>query len=61
MTYTLVILFLIEGEPTLLEGWYPREYETQEICKDRMESAMEYLEEQQAPVYVLVCIEGETL
>lgn len=58
MTYTLVILFLIEGEPTLLEGWYPRVYETQEVCNDRMESAMEYLEDQQAPVYVVACVGG---
>ena len=31
----LVVFFIIDGEPTLLEGWMPLEMKSMEICETR--------------------------
>ncbi len=39
----LVILFIINGEPTLLDGWWPMRYETQEICEEKKKKVLDYI------------------
>lgn len=32
MKYFLVVIFLIDGEPSVLDGWLPRSYESRDHC-----------------------------
>lgn len=39
----LVAIFLINGEPSFLDGYYPREVKSVEVCEDRRVFMLEYL------------------
>jgi hypothetical protein len=38
----LAIIFMINGEPTIMDGWEMREYPTMEICDTRKEFMTTY-------------------
>jgi exonuclease III len=39
----LAIFFVINGEITMIEGWYPRPQESMEICEQRQEFMTNYM------------------
>jgi hypothetical protein len=39
----LVILFIINGEATIQEGWYPMLTESEEACKQLQQTTTDYL------------------
>jgi hypothetical protein len=41
----LVVLFLVNGQPTIIDGFHPRQQESLDICEERLMVLKSYLEE----------------
>lgn len=52
----LAVFFIVDGEPTLLEGWMPLEMKSMEICKIRKDFLKNQLETiDSKPEYLVYC------
>lgn len=45
MKFTLVVMFLMGGEWTMVDGWYPREQPSYEVCMERARDVALYIGE----------------
>lgn len=60
----LVVLFLIDGEPSVIDGWLPRQQPNMSICEQRSDSLNSYfLNNPEAaplkrPVAAVGCVEA---
>lgn len=43
MKVLLAVLFIMNGEPTLIEGYLPREQPSMEVCEERADFMADYL------------------
>lgn len=45
MEVLLIIVFFIQGQPSLIDGWYPRVAPSAEVCEERAQRVRDYIEE----------------
>lgn len=53
----LLILFMIDGQPKLVEGFYPYDFKTEEICERGKDHSMIYLNSiPNLPQFTMECV-----
>lgn len=60
MTYALVLVFFVEGQPQFATGALPRFFDTYEECQERRDQAIEYLRKVSSLPYKVACYKTET-